>query len=766
MKPQVMLLLALVLIADHANARIEAPDHVIYGNVTVFGDPAAPGQLIQARLLSTGEVIAAYELGRDGRLGDQFALRFHMDTVEPRVDGRARPGDPVSIFIGAVAAAETTVGSEGVAVRLDIDPQNLGNGPSLNITDANVFEGNTGLVDIVFNVSLNTTSPDNVVLFWQTEDINATGGTSCLSGVDYIVDQSALTLPPGAMEGIIAVSVCGDIDIEPTETFLIRLTGVQGAVLARNSATATILDDDDVPTLRVANVTVTEPPPGGTAQAVFRPKLSKNSDTETRFGYQTSALNALPGIDFEAVDGEVTIPIGELEAQIIVPILHAPGATPPKSFELVLTELFRVNIEDRRVLAVIEDPGYDPAVTLEQELVNGSDVIGLAGPTALALSPDGEHAYVTSEALSALLVFDRNVFSGHLSLLDSYDVTAAGFTSGLFAGAIDVIVSPDGAHVYVAAREDNAILVLDRNLTTGRLNFIQNQVDGQLSAPDATRLNAGLAGVRRLQISADGAHLYAAGSDANAIAVFARDGAAGTLRFLEAEVNGENDPDDEAGAVIAMSRPSGLALSADGGQVYVASRFGDSVQVFNRDSDTASADYGRLSFVTAYQNGLAGIVGLDGAFDVVVSSDNQHVYVTAEAENAVVLFDRNADGSLSQRSVFPQQIPDLPGLGGAQGLAVSPDGLELFATGFADSSLTIFKRAMPDNDDGLVPGDLSLRQTLFDEQGAILNMAGATRVTLSSDDKFIYVVANQDNAIVVLKRISLDMIFFDSFESP
>jgi len=761
MKHKLMLLLFVALVTLDVNARIEAPDHVIYGNATVFGEPAAPGQLIQARLLASGEIIAEYELGRDQRLGDQYALRFQMDTVEPRIEGRARPGDPVSIFIGDVAAADTIVGAEGVAVRLDIDPQDLGSGPSLIISEANatVFEGNAGLTDVIFPVSLNTTSEENVVLFWQTEDVSASGGISCTDGVDYLAEQNSLTLPPGQMQGSLMVSVCGDTVIEPTETFLIRLNGVQGGVLAQPSATATVIDDDDVPTLRIANVTVIEPAPGTTTQAVFRPQLSKNSDFEARFAYQTVALNAQPGVDFEATSGELTIAAGELEGQITVPILHAPGATPPKSFQLQLSEPFNLLLDERRVIGLIEDPGFAPAVVLEQDVINGSDdVVGLAGPTALALSPDGEHAYVTSEALNAVLLFARNSFNGRLSLLDRYDSSKPGFTDGLFAGAIDVVVSPDGEHVYVAAREDDNVLVLNRNTATGQLAFVQNRTQNAD--------NPGLDGVRRLQLSADGAHVYAAGSDANAIAVFARNADDGTLQSLEAEISGVDDADDDGPAVVAMTRPSGLTLSADGEQLYVASRFGDAVQVFNRDNDAASEDYGRLSFVTAYQNGLAGIVGLDGAFDIVASADNAQVYVTAEAENALVLFDRNADGSLSQRTVFSQELPDLPGLGGVQGLALAPDGLELFAAGFADSSVSIFKRARPDNDDDLIPGDLTLRQTLFDEQGAMLNLAGATRVTPSADDQFIYIVANQDNAIVVLKRISLDMIFFDGFESP
>ena len=246
--------------------------------------------------------------------------------------------------------------------------------------------------------------------------------------------------------------------------------------------------------------------------------------------------------------------------------------------------------------------------------------------------------------------------------------------------------------------------------------------------------------------------------------MFGRDPGTGALDFLEAELSGADDPDDAGGTVVAMSRPSGLAESPDGRQIYVASRFGDAVQIFERQTDAGHVDHGRLSFVEALQNDLAGITGLDGAYDLAVSPDGEQLYVTAEADNAVTIFDRDPSGSLSLRRVIAQQVPEVPGLGGPQGLAVSADGLEVFVTGFADDSVTVFRRLV-EEEDGLLPGDLVVRQTLFDDQGYVLEMAGPTDLALSDDNAHLYVVANEDNAILRFRRISLDVIFFDGFES-
>src|SRR5690606_24643893 len=145
-----------------ATARIEAPDHVIYGNATVFGNPVAAGTLVEVRSAVSDALLARYPLGRNPRLGGQFALNIPMDTVEPRIPGRARAGDPVRIFVGNQLAAETSVGEEGVAVRLDVDPQFMGTGPALQISDVDMPEGNDGMSVARFDLSMNTTSNQTV----------------------------------------------------------------------------------------------------------------------------------------------------------------------------------------------------------------------------------------------------------------------------------------------------------------------------------------------------------------------------------------------------------------------------------------------------------------------------------------------------------------------------------------------------------------------------------------------------------------------------
>jgi hypothetical protein len=127
-----------------------------------------------------------------------------MDTVDPRRDGYARPGDPVRIFVGPQLAAETSVGADGIAVRLDLDPQNMGTGPSVLVANASAFEGLSQPSLLNFPISMNTTSTDPVEVEWSTTDgsatgVSATGGMACGPNADYVIDEGTETVAPGSL---------------------------------------------------------------------------------------------------------------------------------------------------------------------------------------------------------------------------------------------------------------------------------------------------------------------------------------------------------------------------------------------------------------------------------------------------------------------------------------------------------------------------------------------------------------------------------------
>ncbi|MCC6765520.1 MAG: beta-propeller fold lactonase family protein [Deltaproteobacteria bacterium] len=193
----------------------------------------------------------------------------------------------------------------------------------------------------------------------------------------------------------------------------------------------------------------------------------------------------------------------------------------------------------------------------------------------------------------------------------------------------------------------------------------------------------GLGGTSRLALSADGHHLYAAGTTENALAVFSRDSGTGVLTFVQALF-------DEAGGVSGLDEPWGVAVSADGKNVYVASHTSSAVTAFTRNVVS-----GTLAFLATYPDGGIGGPSLAGARELVVSGDGANVYVAADGDGAIAIFDRNPlTGSLTFSAAAVDGVDGVSGIVGAQAIAIGPDGQTVYAGGNGGRT-AVFERTVP-----------------------------------------------------------------------
>jgi uncharacterized delta-60 repeat protein len=127
-----------------------------------------------------------------------------------------------------------TLGGQVTATLTILDDETL---PSLSISDTSVLEGNSGAANAVFTVTLNTTSPLTTSVSYSTVNGTAMGG-------DYIPQSGVITFSPGITHQLITVTVNGDRQIEPDETFSVLLSNSVNATLAKDTGVATILADD------------------------------------------------------------------------------------------------------------------------------------------------------------------------------------------------------------------------------------------------------------------------------------------------------------------------------------------------------------------------------------------------------------------------------------------------------------------------------------------------------------------------------------------
>jgi cysteine-rich repeat protein len=279
--------------------------------------------------------------------------------------------------------------------------------------------------------------------------------------------------------------------------------------------------------------------------------------------------------------------------------------------------VYVASVVDDAVAVFARDAGTGALGFIESERNGVGGVEGLDGAFAVTVSPDGTSVYVASIDAGAIASFHRDTGTGELEFVEAELDGTAG-VDGL-AGALAVAVSPDNASVYVASLIDDAVVVFDRDVGTGALDFVERERDGVAGVD-------GLDNGESVAVSPDGAHVYVASSGDHAVAAFARDPGTGALSFIEAERDGVAGIDGLLGI-------HALALSADGASLYAAGSGDNTIALFTRDAGT-----GTLSFVEALRDGFGGVDGLYGAEFVAPSPDGGHVYVASTADDAVAIF--------------------------------------------------------------------------------------------------------------------------------
>jgi hypothetical protein len=110
--------------------------------------------------------------------------------------------------------------------------------PGLSIADASVLEGDVGSTNIIFTVSLLPPTLQTVTVAYATSNGTAQAGS------DYVATNGLLTFTAGQTNQFITVTVLGDTNTEPNETFFVNLSVPVNALLARAQAIGTILTDD------------------------------------------------------------------------------------------------------------------------------------------------------------------------------------------------------------------------------------------------------------------------------------------------------------------------------------------------------------------------------------------------------------------------------------------------------------------------------------------------------------------------------------------
>ena len=206
-----------------------------------------------------------------------------------------------------------------------------------------------------------------------------------------------------------------------------------------------------------------------------------------------------------------------------------------------------------------------------------------------------------------------------------------------------------------------------------------------------------------------------------------------------------------------------IAVSPDGKNVYVASSKSDAIAIFRRNARTGTLTQppGTGGCVAVKGGGCATAVGLDGPNSLAVSPDGLNVYATSRGSDTISVFHRNpSSGALTQLPGAAGCTSGLPvpvcaggrALVGPDVVVVSPSGTNVYVGSFFGNAVAVFDR---DRSSGALtqPGDST---------GCIAEaIAGCTTgiglgapegMAISNDGADVYVAGALSSTVAVLAR--------------
>lgn len=397
------------------------------------------------------------------------------------------------------------------------------------------------------------------------------------------------------------------------------------------------------------------------------------------------------------------------------------------------------------------------------------------GSNAVAISRDGKNVYVAASRGDAIAVFRRNARTGKLTQRSGTAGCIAAKGAGGCAearglnGPNSVAVSADGKNVYATSLISDAVTTFRRKQSTGALR----QARGG-SGCIANRAVPGCATGRALDgpdvvtVSPDGDNVYVGSFFGNAVATFARDASTGALT-QPSDTTGclVNTPTDGCATGLALAAPEGMAISADGDNVYVASAVSNALGVLTRNPSTGvltQATDGTGCIVNSPLAGCTSGTQLGGANAVAVSSDDDNVYVTSLLSNSLTTFNRApSTGQLTQQTgtsacviyVFAVGCSLGRAFSAPEGLAVSSDGASVYAAAFKSGAVDVFNR---NTDSGALiqkprRRGCMTRRTPDCARGRALS--GVSSVAVSPDGKHLYSASFASSAVGVFKRATM-----------
>ena len=278
-------------------------------------------------------------------------------------------------FTVDIASAQTntsnraiTLGdTEGIGTITDDDL------PTVSIDDITATEG----TDVIFTVSIDNASEEDIDVTFTVSDVEAVVSS------DYSLPSPlTVTIPSGSTSVPLTVATVDDLIDEITETFTVDITSAQTNISSRaitlgDTEGIGTITDDDLPTVSIDDVTVTEG-----SDVVFTVSIDNTSVEDIDVTFTVSDVEAVVTNDYNLPSPlTVTIPSGSTSIPLTVPTVQDLIDEPTETFSVditaaqTVTSTRAITLGDTEGIGTINDDDL-PTVSIDDvTATEGSDVV-------------------------------------------------------------------------------------------------------------------------------------------------------------------------------------------------------------------------------------------------------------------------------------------------------------------------------------------------------------------------------------------------------
>ena len=350
---------------------------------------------------------------------------------------------------------------------------------TLSIADVAVQED---VGDAVVTISL-----DNATTTVVTVQVDTTVGTAA-AGQDYVaVVGATVSIPAGSTSTTTTIPILDDVIDEADETFTVTLSNATGGATissAAGSSTVTILDNDPLRVLSIADTVVGE----GDATAAVTVTLDGLSSFNVTVRYDTADASTTAGVDYAAKGATTTISAGSTSTTVTVDVLDDMIDELDETFTIALSDPINATTT-----------GGSPTATVT--IVDDDEPVVSIGDVAVGEAAGGATLTITADIAPAVdATVQVSTADGTAAASADYVATSttATITAGTTSTTVTVSIADDSLdelnETFTVALSNPTNATTTGGSATATVTITDDDAPPSVSAPTAVSVAEGDSG--------------------------------------------------------------------------------------------------------------------------------------------------------------------------------------------------------------------------------------------------------------------------------